>query len=384
MKKFFLVALALLIALCAVACSSGKKDDEAVDETEDEGADENIFEDSYGSFEYQLNAEGKCEITKYSPNSVAVVDVKLPETLDNRDVAGIAAGAFKADNSIKSLTVPACYTYIGDYAFYDCDSLESVKFEGNALTSIGNGTFEGCGKLANINFPVSVKEVGKFAFKDCTALVSVDLSGATVIGDGAFLSCSALKSVKISDAVEEISKNCFYGCDSLEYTVENGGLYLGNEENEYAVLVSAEDLDIETCVVNPATKMIADQAFLNCTMLRTLTLGESIVRISAACFENCSDLEFNELENGYYLGTAENPYMVLMGMIDQSQEDFTLSTYAKILCDEALTNCASLQDILFAGTKEAWEAIIKTDGWNYGRTTRIVFADESIEPIIYE
>ena len=39
--------------------------------------------------------------------------------------------------------------------------------------------------------------------------------------------------------------------------------------------------------------------------------------------------------------------------------------------------------IHFAGTAEAWEAIVKTDTWHNGRTVRVVFADETIEPIIY-
>lgn len=383
MKKIFLVILTALLIVCMASCSSSKQDGDEENVTEAVGANKNIVDDENGSFEYQLNEEGKCEIVKYTPASVKIVDVKLPASLDGREVVGIAGSAFKAENSIKSITVPAGYTYIGDYAFYDCDSLAAVTFEGNAITKIGASAFHGCGALQSINLPASVKEICNFAFKDCAALTAIDLSGAETIATGAFMNCSALKTVTVSDAIYTISKNSFYGCEALEYTSEGGALYIGSSTDKYIVLVSAENLDVEVCEINAATKVIADQAFLDCEYLSSVTLGDGIVKISDSCFENCTELEFNESENGYYLGSKTNPHMVLMGVIDQSNEDFTLNADTKIICNNTFENYAELQDILFGGTKEAWEAIIKVDTWHEGRTTRIVFSDESIDPIIY-
>lgn len=388
MKRFFLTILALTLTasllLCTVACSSEDTEESTDGSVLTPNANENVYETATGTFEYELNEEGKCEITQYTPASVKIVDVELPEAIDGRDIVGIAADAFKAENSIKSVTIPASYTYIDDYAFFDCDALETVTFKGDGVTVIGTGAFEGCDKLASINVPKSVVTLEPFAFKECVSLKSVDLSGATeTVNDGAFFGCTALESVLFSDAVSYVSKNAFYGCDSLDYTVYENACYLGNASNEYLVLVTAEDLNIETCVVNDSTKVIASQAFAGCEYLSYLTLGENVKVISARCFEGCSQLEYNELENGLYLGTDENPYMVLMGLVVPSAEDFTLNADTKILCDTALDNCASLADIHFAGTPEEWEAIIKTETWHNGRTVRIVFADAANEPIIY-
>jgi hypothetical protein len=129
--------------------------------------------------------------------------------------------------------------------------------------------------------------------------------------------------------------------------------------------------------------VVAAQAFSGCQYLSSLTLGNNVSVISARCFEGCDELEYTVSENGLYLGSSANPYLVLMGLEVPSVEDFTLNADTKILCDTALDNCASLADIHFAGTAEAWEAIVKTDTWHNGRTVRIVFADETIEPIIY-
>ena len=388
MKRFFLtilaIALAAVLLLSTVACSPKDAEDSTDRDVLTPNANENVYESATGSFEYALNEEGKCEITKYNPASVAVVDVTLPSTIDGRDIVGIAADAFKAENSIKSVTIPATYTYVGDYAFYDCDALETVTFEGEAITDIGTGTFEGCDKLASIVLPKSVETVEPFAFKDCVAITSIDLSGALkTVSEGAFYGCSALKTVVLADSVEYVVKNAFYGCAALEYTTYDNGLYLGNSANPHLVLASVSDLNAEECKVNDNTKVVAAQAFSGCQYLSSLTLGNNVSVISARCFEGCDELEYTVSENGLYLGSSANPYLVLMGLEVPSVEDFTLNADTKILCDTALDNCASLADIHFAGTAEAWEAIVKTDTWHNGRTVRIVFADETIEPIIY-
>jgi hypothetical protein len=388
MKRSFLTILSLalvaVLVLCTAACSNNESEKETDEAVLSPNANENVYESTTGSFEYALNDEGKCEITKYNPSSVAIVDVKLPETIDGRDIVGVSADAFKAENSIKSVTIPATYTYISDYAFYDCDALEAVTFEGENITDIGMGAFEGCDKLATINLPKSVVTVEPFAFKGCTSLVSVDLSGSLkTLSEGVFFGCSALKTVTLADSVEYVVKNAFYGCDALEYTTYESAEYLGNSANPHLVLVKTTDLNIDACKVNDSTKVIASQAFAGCKYLSSLTLGNSVTVISASCFEDCSELEYTESENGLYLGSDANPYMVLMGLEVPSVEDFTLNTATKILCDAAFHNCAALEDIHYAGTVAEWEAIVKTDTWHNGRTVRVVFADETVEPIIY-
>ena len=384
MKKIIPIILAIVLIFCLASCSS-KQTEEQTEAEDIVVGNENISQGETGSFEYQLNAEGKCEIVSYTPNSVKIVDVTLPDKLDGRDVVGIAASAFKAQNSIKTVKIPATYTYIGDYAFYDCDSLTSVEILGTNLTDIGSSAFEGCSVLTSIALPTSVTNVGNFAFKDCAVLPSIDLGTSLVsVGEGAFFGCKALKDITLADTIKDINKNAFYGCEVIEYTEDGNALYLGNATNKYLVLVSATNLDIDTCTVNAATKVIADNAFINCDLLTSVVLGDAVTEISAACFEGCTSLEYNESENGCYIGSASNPYMVLMKLIVPSVEDFTLNVQTKIICDAAFVNCLELADIHFAGTPEQWEAILRVEGWNNGRMTRIMFADETHEPIIYQ
>ena len=385
MKKFFPIILAIILVLCMASCSSKQSEEQTDAENVVGGANENVSQGETGSFEYQLNEEGKCEIVKYTPNSVKIVDVTLPEKLDGRDVVGVANSAFKAENSIRSIKIPASYSYIGSYAFYDCDALTSVEILGENLTDIGESAFQGCDLLASVKLPASVESVGNFAFKDCIAITELDLGTSLVsVGEGAFFGCKALKTIKLADTVKDINKNAFLGCEAIEYTEEDSALYLGNDANKYLVLVRAINLDVESCTVNAATKVIADNAFQNCDLLKTVTLGDAVTEISASCFDGCTALAYNESENGNYLGSASNPYMVLMNLVVPSVEDFTLNAAAKIICDEAFTNCLELADIHFAGTPDEWNAILRIENWNNGRMVRIVFADETHEPIIYQ
>lgn len=385
MKKFFPIILAIILVLCMASCSSKQSEEQTDAENVVGGANENVSQGETGSFEYQLNEEGKCEIVKYTPNSVKIVDVTLPEKLDGRDVVGVANSAFKAENSIRTIKIPASYTYIGSYAFYDCDALTSVEILGENLTDIGESAFQGCDLLASVKLPASVESVGNFAFKDCIAITELDLGTSLVsVGEGAFFGCKALKTIKLADTVKDINKNAFIGCEAIEYTEEDSALYLGNDANKYLVLVRAINLDVESCTVNAATKVIADNAFQNCDLLKTVTLGDAVTEISASCFDGCTALAYNESENGNYLGSASNPYMVLMNLVVPSVEDFTLNAAAKIICDEAFTNCLELADIHFAGTPDEWNAILRIENWNNGRMVRIVFADETHEPIIYQ
>ena len=385
MKKIFLMILAALLIVCMVSCSSKEEENEKVTDEVQLGANEDSTKDATGTFKFQLNSEGKCEIVEFVPASVAVVDVKLPATTaEGRDVVGIAESAFKAQNSINSITIPATYTYVGNYAFYDCDSLTSVTFEGTNVTDIGTSAFEGCDKLASINTPASVKNIASFAFKGCVSLTSVKLEGIVNFGDGVFFGCSTLKEVILSDTVKQINKNVFYDCPAIEYTAENGALYLGSAANKYAVLVSAENLDIESCTVNAATTIIANKAFLDCDRLESVTLGAAVTTISASCFENCTALNYNESENGYYLGTADNSCMVFMSLADNALEDFVLSKDTKILCDTAFENAAALKDIYYKGTKAEWEAILKIENWNDGKTIRVLFGENADDSVIYE
>ena len=383
MKKILSLLIAgLLLTTSLVACG----DDETTEEggATKETVAQDYFEDinKTGRFEYDVNDEGDYELTGYTPYSVTEVDLVLPSEVNGRDIVGITAGFFKGSTKIKSITFPegSKYEYIGDAVFSDCDLLTSITLP-ETITSIGKNIFDGCDNLKTVTLSSKITEIPVHAFANCKSLTAIDLSNVKTINDGAFTNCSALTNVTVSNDLEYATKDAFRGCTSLAYNKDGGVCYLGNAANKYVLLVTPEtpaNMGIKECVVNANTKVIADRAFLNCSKLEKITLSDSVKVINGTTFENCGKLTYNESENGLYLGTAANPYMVLIKLKMPNVEDFTLNKDTKIITATAFAEAKALEDISYGALAADWDKIIKADAWNHDIDVNVTFSDNTM------
>jgi len=103
---------------------------------------------------------------------------------------------------------------IDNYAFYYCESLESISFGKNSqLTSIGNQAFA-YASLTSIAIPDSVTNIGKDAFYGCHALTAIafgENSQLMSFADFGLDNCDSLKIITIPNSVTSIVDFEFFG-----------------------------------------------------------------------------------------------------------------------------------------------------------------------------
>ena len=135
----------------------------------------------------------------------------------NSKLASIGTYAFALCRSLTYIVIPNSVISIREGSFVWCDSLQSVIFEKNSkLASIEYSAFSGCESLTSVEIPSGVTNIGDSAFSGCESLISIEIpSGVTNIGDSAFSHCSSLTSIVIPSSVTSIGDHAFYDCDSL-------------------------------------------------------------------------------------------------------------------------------------------------------------------------
>lgn len=132
-------------------------------------------------------------------------------------------GVFASKGSIVHLIVGDNLSGIGNYAFYNCTSLQSISLS-NALNTIGNYAFAGCYNMDTVTMNPSsdITAIGTHAFEDCQALTSFTMPiNVTAVGDAAFKGCWALQNIDLCGggqnvALKKIGEDMFVNCRNLK------------------------------------------------------------------------------------------------------------------------------------------------------------------------
>lgn len=180
--------------------------------------DDGVFEYTYSNNAWQLYS--------YIGSDT---EITLPESFGGSPVNGIMNECFM-QSGVTKVTIPDTYTYIGNYAFYDCESLRSVDFPAT-LTEIGMGafaqsgitsadlsqtkinavnsyTFLRCAALEDVLLPPTVGSIGEAAFAE-SGIKSIDLPGATTLDRAAFANTENLNTASLSPMLKSIGESCF-------------------------------------------------------------------------------------------------------------------------------------------------------------------------------
>jgi hypothetical protein len=180
---------------------------------------------------------------------------------------------------------------VGEYAFYDCDTLKEVNFP--AAQTIGEWAFSNCDALEEVSLPAA-QTIDTYAFDQCEALEEVNLPAAQTIRGGAFDSCDALETVNLPASLTTIFGSSFAGCGKLTdinvdsanpfYRSQNGML-LNKAGTTLVAYPSAKDT-----VTLPGITAVDVMAFAGCDALEEISLPEAQT-IGRWAFGHCIALE---------------------------------------------------------------------------------------------
>ena len=157
----------------------------------------------------------------------------------------IGTNVFYNYKKLESVTIGSSVEKIGISAFA-CTNITSVVFEENSTCSlIADYAFWGCESLESIDLPSSLKTIGKNAFEWCTNLTSVDFgenSTCSQIDDCAFKDCVNLESMDLPSSLTFIGKNAFENCTALTSVTGTQNWYLVQYINDTVSKINFSNL----------------------------------------------------------------------------------------------------------------------------------------------
>lgn len=226
----------------------------------------------------------------------------------NSMLTEIGNNAFVA-TGLTSISLPTSLTKIGNYAFHGCDELTNVIIPEN-VTTVGASAFGSCSGLKMVTIGKSVTSLGEWCFIECTSLATVTslaptppaTSYYTFRNNDGFTTATLRMLYSSYDAYTSTAYwSNFTDISRLGYDFTNNGIYYRyTSDNTVGVSYGIPNtytysgtVTVPSQVVNDgitySVTSVCDNAF-NGNLVTSVTLPNTIIRIEANAFRNCTRL----------------------------------------------------------------------------------------------
>ena len=247
-------------------------------------------------------------------------------------------------NCIKRIVISDGVTSIGDYAFYNCENIESIDF-GNVVrigkSSFVRNTYNSDAPLTEINLPISLKTIDSGAFYYCYSLKKLNYQGTindwaeisfvnensnpvkythnlyingeavtnvnitasvTEIKPYAFYGFSEMKRLTLPDTVSSIGKGAFYQCRGLESITMPCSAIIESGESNSENFDLCDKISKVTLTKGNGIMVFNSQSPWHDgkSALTEVVLSDGIESICDNAFKDCINLEFVTFPNNPY------------------------------------------------------------------------------------
>ncbi len=237
-----------------------------------------------------LKIEGTV-VTGVTEQGETATEIVIPEGVTKID------SSFYSCKNLKSVTIPASVTKIGELPFYSCDSLESINVSENNKNYVSvDGVLFNKDKTELIRYP-SAKANTSYTVPD----------GVKIIGDWAFAPGGwynddelkfNLTEVIIPDSVTKIGYGAFSGSSISSVKIGEGVTEIGIGAFGYT--------DLTSVTIPKSVKTIGNLAFSDCKKLEEVKYSDGLKDLGRDVFDNTPWLEKK---------SDENPLVVINGIL---------------------------------------------------------------------
>ena len=304
---------------------------------------------------------------------------------------------------LKKVIIKEGVTSIGDYAFAECDYIESITLP-ESLLKIGGHSFSNCSALTNISIPNAVTEIGDGAFWYCTNLNKIIIpNNVSSIGINAFYGCWNATEIHIGTGVKSIGNSAFQHipkvhtvywkakfCDDLSSSAQIFD-YAGKETDGINIIFQEgveripayicynwyngySNTKVKSITIPSSVTEIGDRAFYGCSELATININGSISKMGSSVFTltGYSRNENNWTDNALYIGNSlasvkgktSGQFVIKDGTVSiasfvfgngQSVSSVVIPTSVKNIGNMAFD--MKVKDIYYSGSKSDWNKI---------------------------